>query len=73
MIVENEQKGNDRAEYGAKVIEGLSNKLTKEFGKGFSIANIQLMQQFYQIYSIDQIHEIAFSKLSFPSNTNAER
>ncbi|MCM1130840.1 MAG: DUF1016 N-terminal domain-containing protein [Anaeroplasma bactoclasticum] len=73
MIIDDEQNGNIRAEYGAKVIEGLSNKLTKEFGKGFSIANIRLMRQFYQIYSIDQIRETVFSEFNFPTNPNVER
>ena len=35
LIVENEQNGNERAEYGKAVLEGLSKKLTAEFGKGF--------------------------------------
>ena len=61
MIIEDEQKGNYRAEYGAKVIEGLSNKLTKEFGKGFSKDNIKLMRRFYMVYSHDQIGETVFT------------
>ena len=33
LIVEDEQKGSERAEYGKAVLEGLSKKLTAEFGK----------------------------------------
>ena len=35
-IVEEEQKGNERAEYGKRIIEQLSNELTHRYGKGFS-------------------------------------
>ncbi len=35
MIVEEEQQGKDRADYGKQLIKGLSRQLTNEFGKGF--------------------------------------
>ena len=38
---------NDRAEYGKKLLEYLSEHLTKEFGKGFTVANLKNMRQFY--------------------------
>lgn len=37
MIVEEEQSGKDRAEYGKQILKGLSEQLTKEFGKGFRL------------------------------------
>lgn len=46
-IVEHEQQGKERAEYGKKVLEKLSKNLTAEFGKGFSLSNLKLMRQFY--------------------------
>lgn len=49
-IVEEEQGGNSRAEYGTKLIENLSRYLTDTFGKGFSEANLQNMRNFYLIY-----------------------
>ena len=49
-IVEEEQKGKDRAEYGNYLIKNLSAKLTHEFGKGFTISNLKYMRQFYQIF-----------------------
>jgi predicted nuclease of restriction endonuclease-like (RecB) superfamily len=49
-IVEEEQGGNSRAEYGAKLIENLSKYLTDTFGKGFSEANLKNMHQFYLTY-----------------------
>ena len=51
MIVEDEQKGEHRAEYGKAVIKQLSDRLTRKFGKGFSERNIEQMRQFYVIYS----------------------
>ncbi|MCQ2743356.1 MAG: PDDEXK nuclease domain-containing protein [bacterium] len=49
-IVEEEQGGNQRAEYGSKLIENLSKYLTDTFGKGFSEANLQNMRKFYLTY-----------------------
>lgn len=49
-IVEEEQGGASRAEYGAKLIENLSRYLTDTFGKGFSEANLKNMRQFYLTY-----------------------
>ena len=42
----------DRAEYGRNLLAYLSERLTKEFGKGFTIANLRNMRQFYQIFPI---------------------
>lgn len=53
-IVEEEQNGKDRAEYGKNIIQGLSDVLTKEFGKGFSVTNIQQMRNFYLAYEKQQ-------------------
>jgi len=46
-IVEEEQKGKSRADYGKELLKNLSIELTKEFGKGFSITNLKNMRQFY--------------------------
>lgn len=46
-IVEEEQAGKSRAEYGIKLIENLSKYLTDTFGKGLSEANLRNMRQFY--------------------------
>ena len=54
MIVEEEQSGNDRAEYGKQILKGLSEQLTNEFGKGFSIDNLENMRKFYLAYSISE-------------------
>ena len=53
-IVEEEQNGNKRAEYGKKLMKTLSEKLTKEFGKGFSETNLEQMRKFFKVYGIPQ-------------------
>lgn len=52
MIVEDEQKGESRAEYGKQILKGLSVLLTSKFGKGFSLRNLEQMRAFYYAYSI---------------------
>lgn len=51
-IVEYEQQGKERAEYGKGVINELSNKLVDEFGNGFTITNLKYMRQLYLIFPI---------------------
>ena len=46
-FVEEEQNGNERAEYGKNLIKELSEKLLKKFGKGFSERNLEQMRMFY--------------------------
>ncbi|TLP35505.1 PDDEXK nuclease domain-containing protein [Arcobacter arenosus] len=50
IIVEDEQAGEQRAAYGKKQLEFISDKLTTEFGKGFDTRNLRNMRQFYTIY-----------------------
>src|ERR1039458_7661011 len=49
-IVEEEQRGKDRAAYGKEVIKALADRLTAEFGKGFSTSNLAYMRTFYLLY-----------------------
>jgi predicted nuclease of restriction endonuclease-like (RecB) superfamily len=53
-IVEYEQHGNEKAEYGSALLTNLSKDLKARFGKGFSKSNIYLMRQFYLKYQIFQ-------------------
>jgi hypothetical protein len=55
MIVEEEQNGKERATYGKSILKELSKVLTKEFGKGFSVQNIERMRSFYLAYQKGQI------------------
>lgn len=54
IIVRYEQNDNIRAAYGKQTLKQLSKTLTTEFGKGFSISNIQFMRRFYLEYKIQQ-------------------
>ena len=58
QFVEEEQHGEKRAAYGKQLIKELSAYLTKHFGKGFSVANLKNIRQFYKVYSTDQIGEL---------------
>lgn len=51
MIVEEEQKGENRAEYGKKILKILSKKLTEKYKKGFSLTNLKQIRSFYLVYS----------------------
>lgn len=53
-IIKYEQGGNDRAKYGAKLLEHLSEDLTRQFGKGFSLRNIRNFRLLYQTFPIRQ-------------------
>jgi hypothetical protein len=46
-IVKDEQQGSERAKYAEKTLGNLSKKLTKEFGKGYTKRNLELMRKFY--------------------------
>ena len=50
-IVEQEQSGSERAEYGKYVIKIASQELTKEFGKGFSQKTLKSFRKFYLTFS----------------------
>ena len=63
-IVEEEQGGETRAEYGSALLKNLSSELIKEFGKGYSEQNLKNMRQFYLIYQKRQTVSSEF-KLSW--------
>jgi predicted nuclease of restriction endonuclease-like (RecB) superfamily len=52
LIVEQEQKGEEKSEYGQFLIKELSKKLTRDFGKGFTVTNLKYMRQFYLTFPI---------------------
>ena len=54
-IVEQEQAGEPRAEYGKRMISVLTDKLTKEFGLGFSSRNLQYYRKFYILFPDEEI------------------
>ena len=50
-IVEEEQRGKERAEYGKEILQNLSKELTEEFGKGYSYRTLREIRQFYLMFS----------------------
>ena len=50
IIIEHEQNGSLRAEYGKSVLQEVSERLQKEFGAGFSVRNLQQMRKFYVLF-----------------------
>ena len=61
IICEYEQSDLSRADYGKQTLQALSKELTNEFGKGFSVSNIQYMRRFYQTYQIQQTVSVKLS------------
>jgi predicted nuclease of restriction endonuclease-like (RecB) superfamily len=79
-IIEEEQKGKKRAQYGEKLIQELSEKLTKDFGRGFTTSNIRYMRLFYLSFPIhhalrDELRKPAINKkdnTTMPANLRIE-
>ena len=57
MIVEDEQQGKGRAEYGKNLLKDVAVQLTKKFGKGFSEQNLRNIRQFFHVYAGRVIYE----------------
>ena len=49
LIVEDEQKNQERAKYGEQILKTLSKRLTAELGNGFSISNLQFMRRLFSL------------------------
>lgn len=63
-IVEEEQRGTQRAEYGKQILKELAEKLCSEFGTGFSERNLRNMRKFYLVYKdrMEQIRQTSSAK-----------
>ena len=62
-IVEEEQKGEDRAKYGKFLIKNLSKKLNTDFGKGFDERNLRYIRAFYTAFPIRNAVRSELSKI----------
>ncbi len=73
-IVEEEQNGQEKATYGKHILNDLSEYLTINFGRGYSVDNLSLMRKFYITYSKDSISETVFRKFeNLPSTETGRR
>ena len=78
-IVEYEQHGHERAEYGSDVLNRLSRDLTDRYGKGFSHSNVVYMRKLYLTYQKSQTlsdfltwsHYIELLKIDDPITSNS--
>ena len=64
-IVEEEQQGKERANYGQELLKTLSVELTNEFGKGFGERNLRDFRQFYLTFQESEIWHTLCAKLSW--------
>ena len=74
MIVEHQQGGEGRAEYGKQTLEQLSSQLTAEFRRGYSVRNLREMRRFYLAYldRLPQIRQNISAELPDPKNLSPE-
>ena len=69
-IVESEQAGESRANYGEQLLKRLAEDLTARFGRGFGIANLRQMRNFYLAWPSQQIHQTLSGELALGNNDN---
>ena len=77
-IVQEEQQGQQKAQYGTRLMEALSIALTADFGKGFSYANLYNFRQFYRVFPDQQIlytlcRELSWSHLRLIIRTDSQQ
>ena len=64
-IVEEEQSGRERAEYGKEIVENLSKELTEEFRKGYSYRTLREIRQLYLTFSDFEKRRTLFAQLTW--------
>ena len=65
MIIEKEQNGEIRADYGKKIIKNLSDRLQNKYKNGYSQRNVEQMRQFYLTFAIPQTASAELQKPRF--------
>jgi DUF1016 N-terminal domain len=73
-IVEEEQRGRDRADYGKQLLKSLSIQLINEFGKGFDESNLRYIRLFYKAFPIRDAlrHELSWTHYRLLSKMTRE-
>ena len=85
-IVEDEQQGKERADYGKQVLKALSSRLTERFGDGWSVETLDKCRKFYRVYCkeisstvqtkseiVDGVDEIGIANPNAVSEKNTQR
>jgi len=74
-IVEEEQHGEARAQYGTQLLQSLANELRQEFGKGFDARELRRIRQFYLTFPISgrTASRIELESLSTPDKGRREK
>ncbi len=75
VIVEEEQQGSSKAEYGKATLKNLARQLTVEFGKGFDESNLRNIRQFYKAFQIRDAlrHELSWTHYRIISRLEDEQ
>lgn len=73
IIVEEEQRGKHRAEYGSGLLKEISLHLTAKYGKGYSLSNLKQIRQFYLVYGNAAKGQAVFSQLQSSKNQWVEK
>ena len=69
-IVDDEQQGRARAEYGKQVLKELSNRLTIRFGDGWSVETLDKCRKFYRVYACKEISSTVRAKLNLVNSVD---
>lgn len=74
LIIENEQQGKAKADYGKGTLKSLATLLTEEFGKGFDESNLRNMRAFYRSFPIRDAlrHELSWTHYRLLSRLDTE-
>ena len=72
LIVENEQNGQIRAEYGKETLKNLAKQLTENYGRGFSKRNLEQMRFFYLTYSPSIAQTLSAQSTQLPENVSQD-
>lgn len=71
-LVEFEQKGRERAQYGKELLKRLSGDLTTRYGRGFSVDNLESMRLFYGVCGLKEISAALSRKLGKPGHVTSD-
>lgn len=69
-IVEDEQQGEQRAQYGKAVLKNLSARLTNKYGEGWSVETLDKCRKFYRVYSGSEISSTAQTNLKIVNSVD---